>query len=77
MRSVSLQGISLTRGQRERLQQQQLVRGAFLNPVLAQSLVDTIKELDARKEQGLKPERVWFPDRQETGTISLAEWMGF
>lgn len=77
MAFVSLQGTSLNRSQRERLQQQQAVKSSFLNPVLAQSLADTIKELDVRKEKGIKPERVWFLDRQETGTPCVAEWMGY
>jgi hypothetical protein len=77
MAFVSLQGTSLTRSQRERLQQQQALKSSFLNPVLAQSVADTIKELEVRKQQGFKPEKIWFPDRQETGTISIAEWMGF
>lgn len=79
MRSVSLQGTSLTRGQRERLEQQKVMRGAFLNPVLAQSIEATINALDVRKEQGLKPEKVWSLDRSAswTGTVSIAEWMGY
>lgn len=77
MAFISLQGTSLTRSQRERLQQQQAVKSSFLNPVLAQSVEATLKAIEVRKQEGLKPERVWFPDRKETGTISIAEWMGY
>lgn len=74
---VSRQGTALSRGQRERLQLEKSLRSQFLNPVLAQSVQDTLKAVEARKQDGLKPERVWFPDRKKTGTISIAEWMGF
>jgi hypothetical protein len=79
MAFISLQGTSLTRSQRERLQQQQAVKSSFLNPVLAQSVADTIKELEVRKEQGVKPEKLWSLDRSSSwnGTISIAEWMGY
>lgn len=77
MALVSFQGTSLTRGQRERQSQQQALRASFINPVLSQSIDDTLRALEVRKEQGVKPERIWFPDRQEHGTISIAEWMGY
>lgn len=77
MRTVSFQGIQLTSGQRRRLAEQQQVRTSFINPVLAQHVEQTLKAVEARKEQGVKPERIWFVERQETGTICIAEWMGF
>ncbi|MEF9673141.1 hypothetical protein QNM99_18745 [Pseudomonas sp. PCH446] len=76
MKTVSFQGSQLTQGQRLRLEQQQRVK-AFMSPVLVDLVSDTIKALDIRKEQGVKPERVWFVERQETGTTCIAEWMGF
>ncbi len=76
MRTVSMQGLQLSSGQRRQIEQRQQVR-AFINPVLAQSVDDTIKAIESRKQQGLKPERVWFVDRQESGTLSIAEWMGY
>lgn len=76
MALVSLQGTSLSRGQRERLEQQQHVR-SFMNPALAQSVEVTLQAVQALKDNGVKPERVWFVDRQEKGTISIAEWMGY
>lgn len=57
--------------------EQQQARSSFINPVLAQQVEQTIKAVEARKEQGAKPERIWFVERQETGTICVAEWMGF
>lgn len=77
MRTVSFQGVQLTTGQRRRLAEQQQVHASFINPVLAQQVEQTLKAIDARKEQGVKPERIWFVERQEIGTTCVAEWMGF
>lgn len=57
--------------------EQQQARSAFINPVLAQQVEQALKVVEARKEQGVKPERIWFVERQETGTLCIAEWMGF
>lgn len=76
MRTVSFQGSQLTPGQRRQLAQRQQVR-AFMSPVLAQVVEDTLKAVEVRKEQGLKPERIWFKEREEKGTSCFAEWMGF
>ena len=59
------------------LAEQQQVRSSFINPVLAQQVAQALKVVEARKEQGVKPERIWFVERQETGTLCIAEWMGF
>lgn len=77
MKTVSFQGVQLTSGQQRRLAEQQRVRGAFINPVLAQQVEQTFKAVEARKEQGVKPERIWLVERQEKGTTCVAEWMGF
>lgn len=77
MRTVSFQGVQLTSGQQRRLSEQLQLRGSFINPVLAQQVEQTLKAVEARKEQGVKPERIWFVERQETGTTCVAEWMGF
>lgn len=77
MRTVSFQGVHLTSGQRRRLSEQLQLRGSFINPVLAQQVDQTLKAVEARKEQGVKPERIWVVERQETGTTCVAEWMGF
>lgn len=76
MRTVSFQGVQLTQGQRLRLEQQQRVK-AFMAPVLVDLVADTLKAVEVRKEQGIKPERQWFKEREEVGTFSFAEWMGF
>lgn len=77
MRTVSFQGAQLTSGQKRRLAEQQRVQNSFINPVLAQQVEQTLRVVEARKEQGVKPERIWFVDRQKTGTTCIAEWMGF
>ncbi|WP_235437107.1 hypothetical protein [Pseudomonas trivialis] len=74
---MSFQGVQLTSGQQRRLSEQLQLRGSFINPVLAQQVEQTLKAVEARKEQGVKPERIWFVERQETGTTCVAEWMGF
>lgn len=77
MRTVSFQGTQLTAGQRRNLAFQQQTRTAFLNPILAETVEKSLAETDRRKEQGVKPERIWFVDRQEKGTACIAEWMGY
>jgi len=77
VRTVSFQGAQLTSGQKRRLAEQQRVQNSFINPVLAQQVEQTLRVVEARKEQGVKPERIWFVERQETGTPCIAEWMGF
>lgn len=77
MTIVSFQGTGLTSKQRLMLSQQQHVRQSFINPVLAEQVSATLAVMDARKEQGVKPERIWFPDYEKSGTISVAEWMGY
>ena len=76
MRTVSFQGVQLTSGQRRRLAEQQQVK-SFMNPILSQQVEQTIKAVEARKEQGVKPEKQWFPDFEVHGTSCIAEWMGF
>lgn len=77
MRTVSFQGTQLSEGQRRQLAFQQQTRTAFLNPILAESVEKSLADTDRRKEQGVKPERIWFVDRQEKGTVCIAEWMGY
>jgi len=45
--------------------------------VIAQQITETLELLEKRKEQGVKVESIWSVERQETGTICVAEWMGF
>ncbi|RMU52490.1 hypothetical protein [Pseudomonas savastanoi] len=70
------QGTQLTTKQRHMLDQQRHVK-QFMNPVLTQQVAETLAVIEVRKEQGTKPERIWFLDRQEKGTPSIAEWMGY
>jgi hypothetical protein len=77
MRTVSFQGVQLSEGQRRQLAFQQQVQQTFMNPVLAEQVAQTLKAVEVRKEQGIQPERVWFVEREEVGTCSFAEWMGF
>jgi len=76
MRTVDFQGTQLSSGQRRRLADQKRVMASMPN-VIAQQVAETLKLLEVRKEQGVKPERIWFIERQESGTTSVAEWMGF
>ncbi|MEF9673152.1 hypothetical protein QNM99_17040 [Pseudomonas sp. PCH446] len=47
-----------------------------MNSVLADQVADTLKAIEVRKEQGLKPERVWVFDYQERGTLCIANGWG-
>ncbi|NVL62367.1 hypothetical protein E0I00_26700 [Pseudomonas syringae pv. actinidiae] len=76
MKTVSMQGVQLSPSQRRMLDQQRHVK-QFMNPVLTQQVAETLAVIEVRKEQGTKPERIWFLDRQEKGTPSIAEWMGY
>lgn len=77
MKILSFHGNDLSAGQRRQLAFQQQTRAAFLNPILAESVEQTIAAVEARKAQGVKRERVWFVDREEHGTACIAEWMGY
>lgn len=52
MRRVSFDGTQLSTGQKRRLAEQQQVRTSFINPVLAEQVDETLKAVEARKEQG-------------------------
>jgi hypothetical protein len=76
MITVDFQGTRLSSGQRRRLADQKKVIASMTN-VIAQQVSETLQLLENRKEQGVKVESIWSVERQETGTISVAEWMGF
>ena len=76
MKTVSFQGTQLSPGQQRRLEQQRQVQ-AFMNPVLADQVAQTIQVLEARKEQGAKPEKQYFLVSESRGTTCIAEWMGY
>ncbi|TBU73713.1 hypothetical protein [Phytopseudomonas daroniae] len=77
MRTVSFQGIQLTAGQRRQHAFQQQAKASFLSASLQQILDDSAAELAKRKEQGAKPERIWFVDRIEKGTPWLGDVFGY
>ena len=76
MRTVDFQGTQLSSGQRRRLADQKRLSASMPN-VIAQQVAETLQSIEKRKEQAVKPERIWFVERQETGTLCIAEWMGF
>lgn len=76
-KTVSFQGTQLSAGQRRTLAFQQSMRTPFLNPVIQASVDQALAVMQERKEQGVKPEKIWFLDRQESGTTCVAEWMGY
>lgn len=75
MKTFSVDHTLLSVNQRRTLDQQNLVR-SMIKPVLAEQIAQTMALLDARKEQGTKPETIWTLDREESGTVCIAEWMG-
>ncbi|MEF9673169.1 hypothetical protein QNM99_17260 [Pseudomonas sp. PCH446] len=77
MKTVSMQGLQLSANDRRNLAFRHQVKQSFMNSVLADQVADTLKAIEVRKEQGLKPERVWVFDYQERGTLCIAEWMGY
>jgi hypothetical protein len=77
MRTLNYHGTDLTAGQRRNLAFQQQTRASFLNPVLAESVDQALAAVELRREQGVKPEKFWFVERQEKGTSCIAEWMGY
>jgi hypothetical protein len=78
MRTISLQGTSLSRSQRERLQQQQGIKSSFLNPVLAQSVQATLDTLERTRDQPFVDiYKFNIVEHKSVGTVSIAEWMGY
>lgn len=80
MKTVSLQGIQLSPGQRRILEQQRHVR-AFMNPILTQQVAETLAVVEKQKEQGLQrwvdPNKFNIVQFKAKGTPSMAEWMGY
>jgi len=77
MKTVSMQGLQLSASERRNLAFRQQAKQSFMNSVLTEQVAETLKAVEVRKEQGIKPERVWFEERKERGTICIAEWMGY
>ncbi|TKD46229.1 hypothetical protein [Azotobacter chroococcum] len=59
MKTVSFQGIKLSPAQRQRLEIERRFKAALVTP-LQQQVNETLQVLESRKEQGAKPEKVWF-----------------
>lgn len=76
-RTVSFQGTQLSANQRRQLAFQQQAKAAFLNPSLQQMLDDSLADQERRKDLGIKPERVWFVERNEKGTPWLGDVFGY
>jgi hypothetical protein len=74
---ISHQGVQISAGQRRALEFQNRCKAAFLNPILADSIQQTLQVMEERKEQGVKAEQIWFFDYELHGTCSVAEWMGY
>ena len=77
MRIASFQGTSLSRSQRERLEQSRRVQASINTTVLQQQVSETLAAVQQRKEQGAKPERQWFVIVDERGTPCFADAFGF
>lgn len=77
MRVASFQGTSLSRSQRERLDQFRQVRASIDKTVLQQQVAETFAALEQHKAQGIKPERQWFVVINERGTPCVADAFGF
>ena len=76
MKTVKFDATVLTDGQRRRLADQTRLVSSMKN-VISQQVVETLQRLEEFKEQGFRPQRIWFLERQESGTTSVAEWMGY
>lgn len=76
MKTVKFDATVLTAGQRRRLADQTRLVSSMKN-VISQQVVETLQRLEELKEQGVRPQRIWFLERQESGTTSVAEWMGY
>lgn len=76
-RTVSFQGTQLSDSQRRNIALRQQVQASFLNQHLTAMVDETFAKLEQRKAQGIKPERVWFPDRTEKGTPFVGDSFGY
>lgn len=74
MKQVSFQGPRLTASDRAQLARRaELSRSLFLNSTLSNQVNQTIAALQLRKEQGAKPEKIWFVVQQQKGTPFLGD----
>lgn len=77
MRTVSFQGTQLSASERRSIELRRQVQATFINPALQAQVDQTLAQLDQRKAQGAKPERVWFNDKTEKGTPWLGDIFGY
>ena len=77
MRTVSFQGIQLSASERRSLELRRQVQASFLNPALQAQVDKTFEQLDKRKEQGAKPEKIWVLDYSTKGTPFLGDVFGY
>jgi hypothetical protein len=75
MKKVLQPGRALSASQRRQLDLQARMR--LIPSPLRSQVEQTIRELDERKEQGAKPDKQYFHVSTSTGTVSVAEWMGY
>lgn len=74
---VSFQGSALTANDRRKAALRNQLRPAFLNTHLQASVDQGLAAVEKLKEEGAKPEKLWTLDRQESGPVCVAEWMGY
>lgn len=78
MRTVSFQGSQITASDRVQIaRREQIARSLFLNRVLSDQVAQIIASLDQRKEQRVKPEKIWSLDFQSKGTPFVGDVFGF
>jgi len=76
MKTVSFQGLSLSAAQRRQVELRSRMRHVDTSVLRAQ-VEETLAAVKLRKEQGVKPDQQYFHVSTESGTSSVAEWMGF
>ncbi|WAB95626.1 hypothetical protein OSW16_13710 [Pseudomonas putida] len=77
MITVRFDGARLTASDRRNIEFRKSLEASRKNSVLQQSVEQTIQALETRKEQAVKPERIWVLEYEAKGTLCIAEWMGY
>lgn len=76
MKRVSQQGKTLSPSQKRHLAFQAQIKFMTVSPLRAE-VDETLRQMAELKEQGVKHEPLNKLIEHKTGTISVAEWMGF
>ena len=76
MKTVSFQGLSLSAAQRRQVELRSRMRDVDTSVLRAQ-VEETLAAVNLRKEQGVKPDQQYFHVYNDSGTPSVAEWMGY